>query len=416
MALVAYNPCLACRLCDHVINTTYPIQPDLGRVGISVYFFIRRISKLMVMAGIYAIGSNGSGQLGISHKEDVSVPKPVLFEKTTPDHVAQIIAGGNHTLILASGALYCSGDVTNGACGLSSETKKDESFFRLAKLSTHDTFAKSKVVFCTASWEATIIVIQDENGLANRVYSFGTGNKGELGLGELLFRSSEAQLIKGFPPSGLEVVDFTASVSHVVSVLSNGDVYGWGSGRKGQLGQPEAIVHSPRKISGIDFQVVRAVCGREFTYLVGRQGNNKHVILGTDKWDVRSSATINIRKWKDLGAAWGSVFVLLEDGKLMSWGRDDHGQLTPTNLPLLSKIAIGSEHALGLTLDGDVLAWGWGEHGNCGPSTTDGDVKGRWNVIASSKFLPEGSKISNIGAGCATSWICVSDCYSDQAH
>jgi len=32
------------------------------------------------MATVYAIGSNGSGQLGIGHKEDVSVPKQVLFD------------------------------------------------------------------------------------------------------------------------------------------------------------------------------------------------------------------------------------------------------------------------------------------------------------------------------------------------
>jgi protein ATS1 len=109
--------------------------------------------------------------------------------------------------------------------------------------------------------------------------------------------------------------------------------------------------------------------------------------------------------WEDLGASWGSIFVLFNDGNLASWGRDDHGQLAPPELPLLSQIAIGSEHAIGLTTEGEVLAWGWGEHGNCGPKTTDGDVKGRWNVIASSKYLPPGGKISAIGAGCATSWV-----------
>jgi len=93
---------------------------------------------------------------------------------------------------------------------------------------------------------------------------------------------------------------------------------------------------------------------------------------------------------------------------LISWGRDDHGQLTPPELPSVSQVAIGSEHALVLTEEGEVCAWGWGEHGNCGPKTTDGDVKGRWNVVASSKYLPAGSKISYIGAGCATSWIYLS--------
>jgi protein ATS1 len=194
----------------------------------------------------------------------------------------------------------------------------------------------------------------------------------------------------------------------VVAVLSNGDVYGWGSGRKGQLGEPQEVIYTPRRITGLDFKVVKAVCGREFTYLAGDPSEGKHVILGSDKWDVRSSAPASIRGWKDIGAGWGSILILLEDGKILAWGRDDHGQLPPSDLPLLSSIAVGSEHGLGLTRDSDVLAWGWGEHGNCGPNTTQGDVKGKCNVIASSKYLPPGSKIYSIGAGCATSWMLVS--------
>jgi protein ATS1 len=30
------------------------------------------------MVTVFALGSNGSGQLGIGHKEDVSVPKQVV--------------------------------------------------------------------------------------------------------------------------------------------------------------------------------------------------------------------------------------------------------------------------------------------------------------------------------------------------
>lgn len=359
------------------------------------------------MTTIHAIGSNGAGQLGISHKEDVSVPKQVLFDPDTLlNEVTQIKAGGNHTLLLASGTLFSSGDHDSGACGLLPNYKVLESHFHPVRLDIHET--NRRVVFCAASWESSIIVQQDEGGRATQVYTFGLGNKGELGQGELLFRSSKAQLVQNFPPEGHEVVDLAASVSHVVAVLSNGDVYGWGSGRKGQLGQPEGIIHEPRKIAGVDFRVVRAVCGREFTYLLGNPQLGQNVVLGSDKWNVRSAAPQSVPGWRDVGASWGSIFVLQLDGKLLSWGRDDHGQLTPPELPLLSQIAIGSEHALGLTTDGKALAWGWGEHGNCGPNTTDGNVKGRWNVIASSQYLSPGSKISSIGAGCATSWVCVS--------
>ncbi|KAH8683363.1 regulator of chromosome condensation 1/beta-lactamase-inhibitor protein II [Tricladium varicosporioides] len=362
------------------------------------------------MAKIFAIGSNGSGQLGIGHKEDVSVPKRALFKHDPTISANQVRAGGNHTLLLSSGKLYCSGDPSSGACGLvSGPDYIDSQFQEICLVSAESSLQKSSTKFCAATWEASIIVQEDENGRATKVYSFGIGNKGELGQGELLFRSSKAQPIANFPPEGLEVVDLAASINHLVAVLNNGDAYGWGSGRKGQIGQPEGVVYTPRKITGLDFKVIKAVCGREFTYLVGEPDQGRHIVLGSDRWGVRSAAPPTVVNWKEIGAGWGSVFVLDNDGKLLSWGRNDHGQLCPPDLPALAQMSIGSEHTVALTTDGKVLSWGWGEHGNCGPNTTAGDVKGRWNVIASSQYLPPGSKISGIGAGCATSWIFISN-------
>jgi protein ATS1 len=363
------------------------------------------------MVTVYAIGSNGAGQLGIGHQEDVSVPKEALFdnsENPLSQEPPLIRAGGNHTLLLSGGLLYCSGDPSSGACGLLPEVLQPTPHFRKAILDKeHSNDPQTKIIFFAATWEASFVIKNNSHGHATQIYSFGTGNKGELGLGELIFRSPRAQLIKDFPPPDTEVVDVAASVSHVVVVLSNGDAYGWGNGRKGQLGEAQDIVYSPRKISDVGFKVVRAVCGREFTYLVSTPEDGRHKVLGTDKWNVMTGAPENVTNWKDIGASWGSIFVLFQCGELISWGRDDHGQLAPPNLPELARIAVGSEHALGLTAHGEVLAWGWGEHGNCGPSTNEGDVRGRWNIIASSKYLPAGSRILSIGSGCATSWISI---------
>ena len=69
------------------------------------------------MVVVYSLGSNGSGQLGIGHEEDVSVPKPVYFADSPPASIRAIAAGGNHTLILSdAGELYWAGDPTSGAC------------------------------------------------------------------------------------------------------------------------------------------------------------------------------------------------------------------------------------------------------------------------------------------------------------
>jgi protein ATS1 len=362
-----------------------------------------------MVASIYALGSNSSGQLGIGHKEDVSVPKEVIFNNdiATPEPLS-IRAGGNHTLLLSSsGQLFVSGDYENAACGLVPENLTIPPIFRPARLAKENpsTSTTGKITHCAATWEASIIARSDQQGQSTQVYTFGTGNKGELGLGDFIFRSPTAQLITDFPPEGTQIVDLAACMGHAVAVLDSGEVYGWGNGRKGQLGEPQQIVFKPRKFSGLKFKVTRAVCGREFSYLLGVQGGNESIFLGEDKWDIISSSQIDIKGWRDVGASWGNIFLLLESGKLLSWGRNDHGQLAPSELPKVTKIAVGSEHVLALSDEGNVMAWGWGEHGNCGPQTSNGDVKGRWNIIASSQYLPADTEILSIGSGCATSWI-----------
>lgn len=357
---------------------------------------------------LFALGSNSSGQLGIGHNEDVAIPTEVALllpssAKAISNRIVAIAAGGNHTLILyGDGKILTSGDNSDGRCSLNTASTGLNTSTQLSSFVPPDDLPldiqANVYKFCTATWQASICF--NNNG---RIVSCGTGTKGELGLGKDVTHAPVPQTIPSFPPEGTKVVDLAASMGHVVAVLSNGDVYGWGAGRKGQIGSPPGDQWSPRKIEGIPFSAHHAVCGREFTYIVGEPSDGKHIVLGSDKWSVRSDAPKDLPPWKSIGASWGSIFVLLQTGDMLSWGRNDHGQLCPPKLPLVEQIAIGSEHALALTSSGQVIAWGWGEHGNCGQPTSDGDVKGTWNV------LPGIGKAYKIGAGCATSFIANED-------
>ncbi|KAH7308103.1 RCC1 domain-containing protein [Stachybotrys elegans] len=362
------------------------------------------------MEVIFALGSNGQGQLGIGHNLDVSVPKPaqiLIRPDATTSPIVKVAAGGNHTLLLTgNGDLYGSGNYEDGACGF--ESKISAPAFQQLRLRRPDEPPIGPVALAAATWEASVIVAKDEHGRRTKIYTFGKGDKGELGLGPLIIKTPGATQINDFPPAETEIVDLAAGMGHVVAVLSNGDVYGWGNCRKGQAGEPAGVIHEPRKIEGVDFPVKRAVCCKEATCLVGESGSGKIRVLGADKWNLQSQAPETIPLWKDVAAAWGNIYILTTEGKLISWGRDDHGQLPPPDLPPLARIAVGSEHVVALSeTGGDVMAWGWGEHGNCGPQVDNNNVKGRWNVIASERNAP-GYTIANIGAGCATSWLVLS--------
>jgi len=378
---------------------------------------------------IFALGSNGSGQLGILHRQDVSVPKPIVFDPAPPSSpIVRLATGGNHTLLLtADGDVYCTGDAASGACGLTSHLAAtaalaDAAVFRPINLGLGGTIRNSRdctsssmrrggtvVTLMAATWEASIFVLRDDDGRARHTYTVGTGLKGELGQGEIMVKTPIATLLQEFPPpeedSDAEFVDIAACMSHVVAVLSNGHVYGWGAGRKGQLGNPiAATVSRPRRIDA-PFPVARAVCGRDFTVLFAAPACGRSLVLGSSPWK-RDDELSTVRDWLDVGASWRAVYVLDKAGIVHGWGSDDHGGLPPPGLPRIVRLALGSEHVVALSNEGDVLAWGWGEHGNCGPTASDAvDVKGTWTVVASHKYIPSECRISDIGAGCATSWV-----------
>jgi protein ATS1 len=346
---------------------------------------------------LYALGSNGSGQLGVGTFDDCSQPTRTTLP-VKQQHIRQIIAGGNHTMVLLSnGEIYAAGNNPDGRCltrpDTMTSTSQREPRFRIAE-PLIPSVLNPKFKICAATWEATTALLQ--NGM---LITGGTGRRGELGLGEATTQAPLPTIVPDFPPSGTDIVDISSSMAHTVVILSNGEVYGWGAGRKGQLGEPYANYWTPTKLQGMNFHARRVACGRDFTFIAGDPSDGRFALFGSNKFSIISAAHADIRNWKSIGASWGSIFVLLSSGVMVSWGRNDHGQLAPNDLPTVRDMAIGSEHAVCLTDNGMVVAWGWGEHGNCGPiefltgTTSNG-----------SKICLPGDPLL-VGAGCSTTWI-----------
>ncbi|KAF2673166.1 RCC1/BLIP-II [Microthyrium microscopicum] len=352
------------------------------------------------MVQLLGFGSNGSGQLGIGHQDDVSSPTTARLELKHHQSIKKIVAGGKHTLVLSDdGVLLRAGSQTPGCRFVNFGNINNEPIQKhdCSTLTSENGTGLLRYIDCAATWEGSVGVLED-----GTVESSGVGRKGELGLGIGVTTANDAKVIPSFPPDGTIVVDISASMSHVVAILSNGHVYGWGAGRKGQLGVP-GIFWKPRRITEVQFRATRAVCGKDFTFIVGDPQHGEHMILGSDKWFVITNKPSVLPPWKDIGASWGSIYVLLETGEVLSWGRNDHKQLCPPGFPPVAKVAVGSEHAICLTESGKVIAWGWGEHGNCGPIPTD------FGHDSPGFEIKYAGKVMLLGAGCATSWMVVSN-------
>ncbi|KAF2167709.1 hypothetical protein M409DRAFT_65833 [Zasmidium cellare ATCC 36951] len=351
---------------------------------------------------LYAFGSNGSGQLGIGSTSDAATPHPVNGSPgVSAAPVKHVACGGNHTVILFTNRNFAAaGHNSDGRCPTTGKTRSASLTNVQVPPDTIDSDCAE--VMITATWSATLLICK-----SGMLMACGTGNSGELGLGPDVTTAKHPTPVEGFPPRNTSIVKLASCMGHAVAVLSTGEVYGWGKGRKGQLGEPAENSWTPRKIEGIPFCAVSAICGKDFTCIFGEPSKGELFLLGpngNDRFGVKADAPKAVPGWKQVAASWGSIYVLFESGKLIGWGRNDHGQLPPPGMPHLESFAAGSEHCLGLTSSGKVLAWGWGEHGNCGQRTAEnGDVKDRWNCI---ELLRAASAVF---AGCATSFVVTND-------
>ena len=374
---------------------------------------------------LFSLGSNGSGQLGIGHQEDVSSPQPCIFDEVSSfqrlepdDEIVKVVAGGNHTLVLfASGAVFAAGSNEFGQCGLPvGTTATPTSIYRRVKLISKNANRGEEVLLfddVSATWEASFFISGDN------IHVRGRGMKGELGLGAGVTQTDEEanfiNLSEELDGGSCQIDEIRSGMSHTVVLTEDGQLLGWGAGRKGQLGQEnkqEKIVWKPRRIS-MPLQAAKIAVGRDFTFVAG-EGDRWHWLLGDDKYesdylpDLKTSVITSGESTYDLTASWSNIYALIHsDHQLKGWGRNDRGQLPPHGLPKLKSMAAGSEHCVGLTTDGEVVAWGWGEHGNCGPDidAQAGAAGGRWNLLPVT--LSDSEEVAGIGAGCATSFIIV---------
>lgn len=297
---------------------------------------------------LLACGSNGRGQLGVGHEEDLHDWAPVPLPLT--GHIS-VASGGNHTVIVEHGT---------GRAHIS----KDGTFVPIDH--PHD----NKWVLCAAGWAFTVLV-DEQSG----VWVSGSGSKGELGLGPQR-DAAELARIDWRPPA--DIFSIKCGLAHTVACLSDGSLWGWGASRKGQLNLMAAVVDRPMLVmdSTTTYSTDNSyACGRDFTAVLH---SGRLQILGNTR--LFGSASIDAARDTKVLAGWSSVVLL---PSVRAFGNNSHEQLNAPDHA--DAVALGSEHGL-YRVKAAVKSWGWGEHGNCPPEREfDGEV--------------------TLFAGCATSFV-----------
>lgn len=210
-------------------------------------------------------------------------------------------------------------------------------------------------------------------------------------------------------PANATPVSVAAGYQHSLALAANGQVYAWGSGSSGQLGNGSTGSQTPLPVNlpaGVGATAVAAGFGHSLA--IGSDGRlyawgqNTAGQLGDGSTTQRTSPVmVNLPAGvapTAVAAGWGHSLAIGSNGQLYAWGEGSSGQLgvgsavpqsTPVavNLPAgvsALRVAAGHNFSMAIGSDGQLYSWGQNDRSQLG----DGSSVRRNTPVAVS--LPQG--------------------------
>ncbi|CAN7989172.1 unnamed protein product [Ixodes hexagonus] len=208
---------------------------------------------------VYGFGMNTEHQLGLDSHE-FQHTEPALIRSLTGVQIKQLAAGAEHSIALTEkGVAFVWGCGKEGQLGLGTRPSVPEPLELKVDI---------RIMSVSAGYYHTAIVSVD--GI---LYTFGERDGGKLGLPKTLCckrynKPTEVSTIPG------KVVSVSCGGTHTMALTAEGKVYAFGDGRNGQLGLGNKTTQSgkPQPIpfpEGI--KIARVVCGESHTaFLSGK--------------------------------------------------------------------------------------------------------------------------------------------------
>ncbi|XP_014671281.1 PREDICTED: secretion-regulating guanine nucleotide exchange factor-like [Priapulus caudatus] len=284
-------------------------------------------------------------------------------------------------------------------CNLGHSTKDSVVFQKVEGLEG-ETITK---VAC--GWEHTLAL-----SAGGKLYSCGSNLHGQLGQKLTATRIDSPQRVDYFT-DGNRICDVAAGMWHSLTLMDDGGVYSWGSGKHSQLGYdvphkqykmfepcrvelPEAIGTVVSITAGSHHSAVLTDIGNVIMWgsnTKGQLARDPSEVSKVHKPLVLDQSPFNGERLIELKSGWEHCLALTDKGSLFAWGRADYGQLgrgvvtnntsrcqhCPSEV-LLAEVVIvscGSMHNIALKEEEggitQAYTWGWNEHGMCGSGTED---------------------------------------------
>ncbi|KAE9602763.1 putative regulator of chromosome condensation 1/beta-lactamase-inhibitor protein II [Lupinus albus] len=295
-----------------------------------------------------------------------------------PRRVLLVSAGASHSVALLSGNVVCSwGRGEDGQLG------HGDSGDRLlpTKLSALD---DKDITSLTCGADHTIAY--SESG--REVYSWGWGDFGRLGHGDysdLLIPHP----IRSF--QALRIKQIACGDSHCLAVTMENEVLSWGRNQNGQLGlgttEDAPLPQKIQTFQGVPIKMVAA--GAEHSAAITEDGDSygwgwgRYGNLGLgDRNDrlIPVKVTVDGEKMAMVACGWRHTISVSSSGRIYTHGWGKYGQLghgdfedylvpykiQALSIHFISQVAGGWRHSMALTSSGLLFGWGWNKCGQIG--------------------------------------------------
>ncbi|XP_040855916.1 X-linked retinitis pigmentosa GTPase regulator isoform X2 [Ochotona curzoniae] len=168
---------------------------------------------------LYMWGDNSEGQIGLKNITNVCVPHQVTIGKP----ISWISCGYYHSaFVTMDGELYTFGECENGKLGLPEELLINHKTPQLVA------GIPEKVLQVACGGGHTVVLTE------TTVYTFGQGQFGQLGLGTFTFETSKPKAIEYVKDHKISSV--SCGENHTALITELGRMYTFGDGRYGKLG------------------------------------------------------------------------------------------------------------------------------------------------------------------------------------
>uniref|UniRef100_A0A8C7BSE5 HECT and RLD domain containing E3 ubiquitin protein ligase family member 6 n=1 Tax=Neovison vison TaxID=452646 RepID=A0A8C7BSE5_NEOVI len=226
------------------------------------------------------------------------------------------------------------------------------------------------------------------------VHSYGDNSHGQLGQ-RAVQRQEQPKRLRALETLRVDLV--SCGKEHSLAVCYKGRVFAWGAGSEGQLGIGEfkEINLIPRKIKTLtDIKIIQVSCGHHHSLALSEDGrlfawgSNSHGQLGLGKECPSQASPQRVRSLDGIpltqvAAGGAHSFALSLSGDSFGWGSNREGQLAlllvqsskPRSVGALKNLGVvyiscGYEHTAVLTQTGKVFTFGGNSYGQLGYSPT----------------------------------------------